>query len=547
MPLSDDNKKILFAILVGFVVCAPSLVCITMPLRDSSLYALLTLEFSLGNFDRAFNADFPPLLTSLGGIINVFVGEPFLANKIASCLLFLIGIPGTYKLVEKLKGAEAARIASLLYAVCPYTVELATSGGVDSGKLGLLPWLAWTTLTWCENKRVRWGLLVALMGGVLSYARGEGIFFALLSFLLFVFYFWQKQFRGSKIPFSKAVLSLGAALCLLLALISPLLIYQKSQTGYWLTHPSQIRLYNLLENVRRTLSSQAKAQHAQIAARVAETAVSVKGQTTPMATVTNNIDWLKNATKTVKGFYPPFLLLAALTIIYPSPYRATLSRSDLFPLSYILLNFAMFFPTNVCNARYFQTMIPLYLHLAAPGALVIGLILSRHALSRRQIRALALFSLVILAVLAQKECTFLKTGAKMREDKRLMEIGRWIADHRDSIPSHGPLANSREYHNGRLPVMLCVDHRLAYYALSDCVIQPKDRWVTPEKMADFLTQNKVSLVLYDRKMEELCPGFGKYWPTNPAFKPIEIPGELTGENPDVRLLAFNPDRTKTGP
>ena len=547
MPTSEDRKKVFFALLVGLVTCAPSLVCITMPLRDSSLYALLTLEFSLGNFDRAFSADYPPLLTTLGGAINVLVGEPFLANKIVSCALFLIGIPGTYQLVKTLKGAEVAYVASLLYAVCPYTVELATSGGVDSGKLGLLPWLAWSTLKWCDNKRVGWGLLVGLIGGVLSYARGEGIFFALLSLMLFAIYSWQKHFRNGDFSLSRAVLSLAAAGCLLLVVISPLLIYQQSQTGFWLTHPSQIRLYTLFVKVRGTFSLEAKARPVKPAAGLTEIAPSSQEPTAAAARVTADIDWRKNASKTIKGLYLPFLLLAVLTMAYPSPFRATVSRQDLFPLFYIALNIAMFFPTNVCNARYFQTMIPLYLHLAAPGVLVIGILLARFSLTRRQIRVLAGISLVILALTAQKECDFLKSRAKIREDKSLAEIGRWIAANRDSLPSYGQLANSREYHNSRLPVILCVDHRIAYYALADCVILPKDRWVTPEKMADFLTQNKVSLVLYDGKMEEFCPGFGAYWPTNPAFEPIEIPGDFAGHNPQIRLLAFDPAKTQTNP
>lgn len=547
MPLSEDNKKVLFALLVGLAVCAPSLVCITLPLRDSSLYALLTLEFSLGNFDRAFNADYPPLLTSLGGVINAFVGGPFLSNKIASCLLFLIGIPGTYKLVKTLKGAEVAYVASVLYAVCPYTVELATSGGVDSGKLGILTWLAWSTLKWCENRRVRWGLLVGLIGGVLSYARGEGIFFALLSLMLFAFYSWQKHFRNSRFSPARAVVSLAAAGCLLLLLIAPLLIYQRSQTGYWLTHPSQIRLYNLVDDLKKSFSPEAKARPAMPANGLTEIAPSTPAAPAPVASVSNDIDWLKNATKTVKGLYLPFLLLVVLTVAYPSPFRAALSRKDWLPLFYIALNFAIFFPTNVCNARYFQTMIPLYLHLAAPGALVMGNILARWSLRPRQVRALACLSLFILASMAQKECDFFKSGARMREDKRLADIGRWIAANRDSLPSYGRLANSREYHNGRLPVILCVDHRIAYYALADCVILPKDRWVTPQKMVDFLKHNRVSLLLYDNKMEEFCPGFGAYWPTNPAFKPLEVPGDIVGRDPEVHLLAFDPGKTTTDP
>lgn len=545
--MSKDNKNIFFALVVGFVTCVPSLVCITMPLRDSSLYALLTREFSLGNFDRAFSADYPPLLTFLGGTINVFVGEPFLADKIASCILFLIGIPGTYQLVKTLKGREVACIAGLLYAVCPYTVALATSGGVDSGKLGLLPWLAWSTLMWCENKQVRWGLLVGLIGGVLSYARGEGIFFVFLSLTIFVFCSRQKLPRNGEFSFAGTILSLTAAGCLLLLLITPLLVYQQSQTGYWLTHPSQIRLYNLLVKAGETFSPKVKARLVQPTIDRTEIAPSTQATTPPPASVTTNIDWLKNASKTVKGFYPPFLLLAVLTVAYPSAYRVVPTRKDRLPLCYIALNLAMFFPTNICTARYFQTMIPLYLHLAAPGALVIGVILTGFALTARQIRVLACLSLVVLALMAQKECDFFRSGEKIREDQRLAEIGRWIADNRESLPTYGQLTNSREYHNSRLPVILCVDHRIAYYASADCVILPKDRWVTPQKMVDFLTRNKVSLLLYDARMEESCPGFGAYWPTNPAFQPIAIPANLAGGNPDIHLLAFDPGKTKTDP
>jgi len=325
----------------------------------------------------------------------------------------------------------------------------------------------------------------------------------------------------------------------------PSIIYQKGQTGYLVTHPSQIRIYNLLDNIKESPRPEAKATT--VEGSKEEIRHTEKMQPTETVSITRDIDWAKNTAKTVKGFYIPFLLLALLVIVYPSPFRASLTRKDIFPLIYITLNIAMFFPTNVCNSRYFQTVIPLYLHLAALGVLVVGNILTRYSVTEKQLKILAYLGLLVLALLAQKECDFLKSDAKMREDQTLMEIGRWIAKNRNFFPSYGQLVNGREYHNGRLPVILSVDYRIAYYASSDCVILPKDGHVTPEKMADFCLQNKVSLILYDRKMEEFCPGFGKYWPTEPDFKPVEIMGSSPPYAEGVRLLTFDPDVMKNAP
>jgi len=538
---TEELKQMLLLLLLAIAVCAPSLFWLTMPSRDSSLYALLTVEFSQGNFGRAFNADYAPLLTILGGTINYFINKPFLANQIASILLFLTGMPGTYLLARELRGPGVAFIAALLYAVCPYTVELATSGGIDAGKLGLLPWLAWATCRWCSDGGLRWGVMVGLIGGALSYARGEGILFVVLSLMIFVaFSLWKKLHRKDS-SLRMPIFSFMAAASVLAVVTLPWVAYETSRTGYFVTHTSQIRLYRLLDNLKGAIFSDASASAVDTSKndfQIPEDARAKKVAKRP-----GDIPWLKNMEKSLKGLYVPFLLLACIGIFHQWRSGQTLLRTDFFPLVFIGLNFAIFFPTSVCNSRYFQSTIPLYLHLAALGMVAMGTILGGYRVfTKTRMKLLACVAVFILAMLAQKECDFFKSHGKLKEDKMLMGVGQWIRANRETYPFYGTLPNLREYHNGRIPVILSADYRIAYYAGSDCVIMPRDFRFTPTDIADFCRRNKIALILYDRRIEEFCPGFGEYWPTDPAYYPADSADDFPADKTTLRLLAF--DETK---
>lgn len=541
MTRTEELKQVMFLTLIAIGVCAPALFWLTFPTRDSSLYAILTLEFSQGNFGRAFNADYAPLLTTLGGTINYFIDQPFRANQLASILLFLPGIPGTYLLAKELRGPKVAFIAGLLYTVCPYTVELATSGGIDAGKLGIMPWLAWATYRWCIDGRWYWGAIVGLIGGALSYARGEGILFVALSLMTFIAFSLWKKLRRRDSPLAKPIFSLLAAAAVLAIVTLPWVAYETSQTGYFVTHTSQIRLYRLIDNLKGAIFSDANASSLHSSTK--DFHPGNEGRDEKVAKPAENIPWLKNIEKSLKGLYIPFLLLALIGVFHQWRNNDSLSRNDFFPLIFIGLNFAIFFPTTVCTSRYFQSTIPLYLHLAALGVLAVGAILARYQMfTQNRIKLLGCIALLVLATLAQKECDFFKSHGKLKEDKTLMAIGRWINDHRETYPFYGTLPNLREYHNGRTPVILTADYRIAYYAKSDCVIMPRDFRFAPADMADFCRRKKISLILYDRRIEEFCPGFGEYWQTNPAYYPVDAADDFPGDKHTIRLLAF--DRSK---
>lgn len=543
MMQATERKRILLITALAIVVCTPSLIWLTMPLRDSSLYALLTAEFSRGNFAHAYNADYAPLLTTLGGIINYFIDRPFLANQIASVLLFLPGIPGTYLLARDLRGPKVAYIAAILYAFCPYTIELATSGGIDSGKLGFMPWLAWATYNWCRDGGIGWGLMVGLIGAALSYARGEGVLFVVLALFMFVLYSLWKRFRETGSPLTRPLLSFFAALCVLALATLPWVAYETNQTGYVVTHSSQIMLYRMFDHVKNAIFSEANASP--LGAGSKDVQLPESSPEKKSGKPTENIPWLKNVEKSTKGLYIPFLMLAVLGTLFEWRRKRTIRARDFFPLAFIGLNFAIFFPTNVCTSRYFQSTIPLYLHLAALGVLALGTILTAHRwFTPGRIKLLACVSLVVFALLGQKECDFFKSHAKLSEDKTLMHIGHWISSHRGDFPFYGTLANSRVYHNGRFPIILSADFRIAYYARSDCIIMPRDFSLTPADMVDFCRRHKISLILYDRRLEEFCPGFGAYWRTDPAFYAVDSTRYFPENDSTIQLLVF--DDTRTG-
>ncbi|MCK8603857.1 ArnT family glycosyltransferase [Desulfoferrobacter suflitae] len=542
----EETKRVARASLTALAVCVPSLIWQNIPTRDSSLYALLSLEFSSGNFENAFSPDLSPLLTTVGGSINYFVGHPFLANQIASVLLFLPGVPGTYLLARELRGAKVAWLASILYAVCPYTIELATSGGVDSGKLALLPWLAWAALKWCRSERLIWGLWLGLIGGLLSYSRGEGLLFSVSALVVCAASWVYSRYTSRNIrPIVRPLTSFLAASVTMALVISPWLWFEQRQTGYLVTHPSQIRIHQLLDGVKGSLIREASASSLDETTG-GGTASGIQAVVQQQSEdLYRDVPWLKNIEKSVKGLYMPYLLLVVLAVVRHFTGAASLSGKDFFPFIFIGLNFAIFFPTNICAARYFQPLIPLHLHLTALGFIAVGDILSnRMHFSPKRIQCLAIVSCVVLALLAQKECDTFKSKKKIGEARALQQMGQWISDNRQKFPFYGTLSNSRAFHNGRFPVILAPDFRICYYALSDCVIFPRDHDLPPEWIVDLCVQNKVSLIFYTNLIKEVNPKFDAYWPTDPAFRPIAVASDHLASKYGFRILMF--DREKAG-
>lgn len=455
-------------------------------------------------------------------------------------MLFLTGVLGTYLLAKELKGPKVAYVASILYAVCPYTVELATSGGVDAGKLGLLPWLAWAALKWCSNGSLAWGMGVGFIGGVLSYARGEGLLFSVLALVVYAAsQFFPLDSRKKTRPFSKPLMSLLAASVTMALVISPLVLYEHEQTGYFVTHPSQIRVYRLLSNVRSKILREARASST--TEEIGKNAASKsRVNATTSEDLYHSIPWLKNIEKSIKGLYIPYLILILFAAVRHFNGSRCFARRDFFPLIFIGLNFAIFFPTNICTARYFQSLIPLHLHLAAVGFISMGSILTdRFSFSQKRIRILAVLAFAVFALLAQKECDLFRSGEKIKEAQALKTMGEWISRNRERFPSYGTLSNSRAFHNGRIPVILAPDFRICYYASSDCVILPRNVSVPPEWLINFCKINKVSLILYDDVIRDICPEFASYWPTDPVFQEFDPPGTPLLPKHDMHLFMFD--------
>jgi hypothetical protein len=554
----DERKKLALILLLAFLAAAPALLWRTIPARDSAQYALLTQEFSRGNFERAFHPSLPPLLTTLGGTLNVLLHDAFLANRLACILLFLLGVPGTYLLARELRGPRVALLAALLFAICPSILDLATSGGVDAGKLALLPWLAWATYRWCGAAGWAWGAAVGCLGGVLSLARGEGFFFAITALCLFALASLRRPHptdvnrlrRAGSLLFAASVLSL---------VILPWGLYQKAHTGLFVTHVSHFKIYELFgisdrwpretiidENAlpQAAIPQQPTALPQAAIPREATATAHVHPESVDLRYFYKGIRWYRNLEQTTKGFFIPYLLLALLGLWRRhGPGEKRPSRGDVIPLAFIALNLAIFFPTSIMTSRYIIATIPLYLAYAAAGLVVAGGLLSRFPpVTPRRLQHLGWAAVLVMTLVCQKELDIFMNPGKYGQQVALRDIGRWIQEHAAELPSQGALPNDSTYHNGRLPIILETDGRLRFYAQADAINLYPFYHYRPEQIVTICRQGKVALVLYDQRMEELSPGFGQYWPQDPAFRPLDGTPDFPGKVAGMRLLAFDPHR-----
>jgi 4-amino-4-deoxy-L-arabinose transferase-like glycosyltransferase len=541
-----EQKKLALILLLAFLVTAPSLLWRTIPARDSAQYALLTQEFSQGNFERAFHPSLPPLLTTLGGTLNVLLHDAFLANKVAGILLFLLGVPGTYLLARELRGVQIALLSALLYAICPSILDLATSGGVDAGKLALLPWLAWATCRWCTAGGWAWGTTVGGLGGLLSLARGEGLFFAGAALFLFAIASFRRWRRADAHPVRRTASLLLAASVLSLVIL-PWGFYQKVHTGLFVTHVSHFKIYELLgisdRWPRETIIDENALPQAAIPQEPSVTGT-VHPDSVDLRYFYQGIRWYRNLEQTTKGFFIPYLLLALLGGLHRrGAGERRWSRGEVIPLVFIALNLAIFFPTSIMTSRYIIATIPLYLHYAADGLVVAGGLLSRSPLvTARRLQHLGWVAVLGMTLVCQKELDIFMNKDKHGQQMALMDIGHWIQQHAAELPSYGALPNNSTYHTGRLPVILETDGRLRFYAQADALNLYPFYQYRPEQIVAICRQGKVALVLYDQRMEALSPGFGQYWPQDPAFRPLDGTPDFPRNVAGMRLLAFDPHR-----
>jgi 4-amino-4-deoxy-L-arabinose transferase-like glycosyltransferase len=541
-------------IVLALLVTAPALVWREIPERDYANYALMTDEFARGNYTRAFHPHAPPLLITLGGGLAHFVSDPYRANRLASILLFLLGIPGTFLLVRELQDESIADIATVLYAICPQTVYLATSGGLDAGKLGLLPWLTWAGLRWYRHGGAPWGIAVGVLGALVGLARGEGIFFAIAVLGWYLFETArQGRFRFGALRRGLTGL-IGAMLGLLLGLL-PWLLYQEKQTGLWITHPTQLRIYAWFgvqhqwplqtiidDNSMEAPGAPTSATPAMVSSDKPATSedqspplISRPPPTVPPSESVDlrdnrkNIPWLKNIEKVAKGASIPYLILAIGGTIWAKRRGLALGRhGGSLPLILAALNLAIFYPTNIMAARYVSATIPLFLHLSSLGVLACQEVCQRRpSFTAGRLRLAAGIGVVTLALLSQGQLDIFMKPHKRSEQLALMRLGTWIRKHAHEFPDYGVLPNLSSYHNGKVPILLETDGRLRYYARTDGLVLYSFYRYTPSQITAICRQGKVGVIAYDERMEALCPGFGQYWRREPAYVPVDLGPELS--------------------
>lgn len=540
----NEQKRLLLLFVLALAAGVPILAFRNIPPKDSALYALLAHEFSVGNFAHAFSITLPPLLTTLGGILNVFIHDAFAADKIVCFLFFLFGIPGTYLLAREIRGEKVAFLAATLYTVCPYTLDLATSGGVDAGKLALLPWLIWTTYKWCQEGGLKWGTAVGILGGLISLARGEGLFFALFALILFTVSRCRKT-RNDISHLVRSCSSLLVAIASLLVIISPWMIYEAQQTGFPVTNPCQIMLYQWYQDLHREINAEANAATGPPPIRVRQKAA------TNLKYSVHKPDsarfWVNDLRYAARGSFPPFLYLAVFGVIYQYRRERCLAPKDWFPLGFLALNFAIFFPDALYSpdyvscARYYKTTIPLYLHFSALGLIWLETTLARRRFfsPKRIVICWCLFLLVYVG-LAQKRSDLFMNPIKFHREMTVMAIGHWIAAHRKDFPTYSlPNGTNHRYHNGRSPIILTLATRVAYYATADVVQPLKTRIYTPQEIVRMCQRDKVSLVLYGNELRRFCPALAHYWPNDPHFTAIDTTPGFPKHSPQIRLLEFH--------
>lgn len=331
-----------------------------IPMPDMNRYCPMADAFRMGDWENAFHPRILPLVPVLGGMIEFLTGlNAFSSLKVVSSLSFALSIFPLYGIFRRFLEPVPTRIALLMTAFASMSLRYSSSGLRDSTKGLLYILCVYFLVRIFEEKRpVRNFLYLGVSAGLLALTRTECPVYAVL-FLAAAF--GLELFRGKAVLPWRTLLSGVTVLLVLL----PWLCYMNQTVG---CPVPQARYAVYLEKMLQAVfpsdppkpEGDGKKSLAQpVSPAEAEEKVSAAGPMfTPSETLLSRplrfspppeeeeeeedgseelIRFLKGF---LKGFYPPFAILAVLGIFLRIRKRQWTGEETVV-LSLLLLHFLL--------------------------------------------------------------------------------------------------------------------------------------------------------------------------------------------------------------
>lgn len=164
--------------LFAFALALPLVYLSDIPQRDVlGRYAPMAEALIAGNWVEAFHPRIPLLFPCLGAAISAVVGcDAFMAVKLAATLCFALTVFPLWKIFRLVFNEQTALTGTILLAICPYWLRLASSGMRESAKLLFFTWTVYGLLLVFRYRRSLKGYWIAGAGcGLMVLIRDDSL------------------------------------------------------------------------------------------------------------------------------------------------------------------------------------------------------------------------------------------------------------------------------------------------------------------------------------------------------------------------------------
>ena len=295
-------------VLLALLVSVPAILLNQIPDNDcAARYAPMAEAFAKGDWAFAFHPIIPPLFPVLAGVVAWFSGiSGFMAAKVASTLLFALGVLPLYGVFKLLFDRRAAFLGCILYIFCPPLIKLSGEGLRDPGKGLFLALGAYGAVLLIKGSPWRGALACGIGAAGLALTRGDSLILALLCLLMLLCAELTVLVRSKSPPLPKATV---LATIVFLLVSSPWIAYEKAMTGYPVMELRQAKMLERHLFKARAGVQPVQPQSALQAGQDKALLVDFDDGTTPSFTVKKFLYSFLN------GILPPYLLLAIFVIV----------------------------------------------------------------------------------------------------------------------------------------------------------------------------------------------------------------------------------------
>lgn len=230
---SNAKKVMWLTFVIGIALSIISIFCITGHSNDAGLYIAMAHAFSIGDWNKAFLDNIPPLVPVISGIITKLGISPWHSAMIVGCVFCVLTIFPLYGLLCFFMDKKYAAWGALFYMLAPKMIRFGLSPLLEGSRMFLFILPVYFIFSFANDKKLYKLILLGISLALLGLVRGEGITsmpFILLGLILLCMK--KDKYEFSFKAATKLIWYCFFTIVVMLAVLSPRLYQNHLNTGY---------------------------------------------------------------------------------------------------------------------------------------------------------------------------------------------------------------------------------------------------------------------------------------------------------------------------